>query len=596
MDDPPDPTPRRGRARDRLLLALVVLVGLALHLPALGLDRFADDHGLELALAGELEGASMRPWNLYDFGEAPRAGDPAWELGAFPWWTPPGWKLRFFRPLTSLSFVLDRALFGADFVWRHAHSLAWFAALLVLLDALYRALGLPRGVALLATLLFAVDDGTLVPVAWLANRNSLLEVVFTVAAVLAALRARPLAPLAAATVGFSLCACLAKESGVAAPVLAALALLHRGRTERAAGRAADPRLARLAAVLAVLAFAWLTGLLTAGYGSSSAFYPTPWGAPLAWLERLAVMASAGALALFTPLPPDLGVVEPSLMPVLCAAGLFLGIPLALSVARRARALPAAALLAAWIPVSLLPQVGTLPSGRLLFGASVGSSALLAVWISALLSRPGRAREPLRTRAAAALVAFAALPASALFLFAGGTSLAADGERLARVHAEADLAKPAGERLDAIVLQPPAGLWALAPLSVHRARGGDRGVRFWPMQMGRRGLAWTRVDVRTFDLETRGEPFLEQPFEAVFRTGERPPAAGERWTFAIGEVVALRSDEDGLASFRVRLDRPLDDPAVRFLAWDGESLARVAPPAVGETLELAPVEPLSPMLR
>ena len=595
MDARADPAPRR-RPRDRSLLALVLLVGLALHLPALRLGRFADDHGIDLALAGELEGRPMRPWNVYDFGEAPRPGEPAWETGAFPWWTAPEWKLRFFRPLTSLSFVLDRALFGADLVARHAHSLAWFAVLLALLDAFYRSLGLSRGVAALATLLYAADDATLVPVAWLANRNSLLEVVFTVAAALAALRARTFARLAAATVGFSLCACLAKESGVAAPVLAALALLERSRRERAAGAAPDARIARLAALLVALAFAWLAFLVASGYGSRSAFYPTPWGAPLAWLGRLAVMASAGALSLFTPLSPDLGVVEPSWMPALCAAGLAFGAPLAFAVARRARATPGAALLAAWIPVSLLPQVGTLPSARLLFGASVGGSALLAVWLASALSRRARAPAPPRARAAAAVVALAALPVSALFVVAGGTSLAADSARLARVHDDADLAKPPGARLDAVVLQAPAGLWALSPLSVHRARGGDPGVRFFPMQAGRRGLAWSRVDERTFDLETRGEPFLELPFETVFRADERPPAAGERWRFALGEVVALRADARGLAAFRVRLDRPLDDPTIRFLAWDGARLARVAPPAVGEAVELAPVEPLSAMLR
>ena len=565
-----------------------MLLGVALHLPALGLGLFADDHTIALVLDGERVAPTLGPASLYDFGSAPRPGDPAWEIGAFPWWTSPDWSLRFFRPLASLSLAADHAL-GGDWATRaHATSLALFALLLVVLSRTYAALGFSARAALVATLLFAVDDATLVPVAWLANRNSLLEVLATVLAILAALRCRPGWRLSGATIACAAAACLSKESGIAAPLLAALALRWRARGE------ADWSFARrtrpLAIALVGLSALHLAFLLGAGYGSSSAFYPTPWGDPGGWLARLAVLAPVGGLASFTPYGPDLVVVDRAqLVPALVAAAVI--VPLvAAAVWKRARTSRAAGFLVLVIALELLPQAGTLPSSRLLFGPAVGTAGLLALYLVDAWDR--RRASSIGARALAGFVLLAALPCSALSLLAGGIGLTRDAAAVDRAVLESDVGpRELGPR-EAIVLQPPDAIYALAPLAWWRAKSDDRDVRFWTIQMGRRGLAWTGVDERTFDLASTSEPFLAHPFEPVFLSTTATPAVGTRWRTALFEATALRTrspaEGGGLDAIRLRFDRPIDDPRLRFLAWDGARMSSVAPPRPGERKDLAPV--------
>src|SRR5262245_18679995 len=95
-------------------LALVFSLGLLVQLPTLRIGFFADDYGHQLILRAH--GVTPIPrGNLYDFGAAPQWAEFA--RGSFallPWWTGSDWKIRFFRPLTSLSLRLDYALWNRD--------------------------------------------------------------------------------------------------------------------------------------------------------------------------------------------------------------------------------------------------------------------------------------------------------------------------------------------------------------------------------------------------------------------------------------------------------------------------------------------------
>jgi hypothetical protein len=121
-------------ARPRRWLWLVPF-GLALHLPTLGMGFFTDDYSHQIILQGA-EHPTLRPWSLYDFGGVPAPDEPGRQFGFFPWWTSPDWKIRFFRPLTSLTLWLDHFLFGRWSVGYHLTSLAWFAGILILIGGL----------------------------------------------------------------------------------------------------------------------------------------------------------------------------------------------------------------------------------------------------------------------------------------------------------------------------------------------------------------------------------------------------------------------------------------------------------------------------
>src|SRR5689334_15254044 len=77
--------------------------------------------------------------------------------GLLPWWFDTSARVELCRPLSGLLFAADRALFGAHAIFAHAHSIAWFALLVLAVGLLLRRL--PPRVGGLALLLYVIDDG-----------------------------------------------------------------------------------------------------------------------------------------------------------------------------------------------------------------------------------------------------------------------------------------------------------------------------------------------------------------------------------------------------------------------------------------------------
>jgi hypothetical protein len=211
-----------GRLAGRRGLALVLLAGLAVQLPTLAVGFFADDYVHQLVLADGERPSPIPRWSLYDFGSAEDWLAFGHERGSLPWWTASDWKIRFFRPLTSLSIGLDHALWGERALGYHVTSLLLWLGLLVLVHRLYLALGLAPLTAVIGLALFALSDASSIPVGWIANRNSLLEALLAAGALLAALRGHAPGALALA-----LAAALAKESGALALLVVAAVLWRR---------------------------------------------------------------------------------------------------------------------------------------------------------------------------------------------------------------------------------------------------------------------------------------------------------------------------------------------------------------------------------
>src|SRR6185312_13308584 len=120
---------------------------------SLGMGFFSDDFAF-IDLVEHRTGHDLPWWDLYHFASA----DPAEtrhfiEAGDLTWWTVPELRLRFFRPLGSALLAFDDHAFGRTAVLWHLHSLAWFAALLFAVRALFRRL-LPPATAALALFVF----------------------------------------------------------------------------------------------------------------------------------------------------------------------------------------------------------------------------------------------------------------------------------------------------------------------------------------------------------------------------------------------------------------------------------------------------------
>src|SRR5260221_534606 len=77
------------------------------------------------------------PLGLYNFSGNARDIQSLKDAGAVPWFFDPGFKMAFFRPLSSASLVLDHALFGLNPIGYHVHVALWFLVLVVGVGKVY---------------------------------------------------------------------------------------------------------------------------------------------------------------------------------------------------------------------------------------------------------------------------------------------------------------------------------------------------------------------------------------------------------------------------------------------------------------------------
>lgn len=260
-----------GPAAERRGLLVVLALGVLVFLPAILAPFFLDDF-LHLAMVeGEFPG-KRSIFDFYDFVADDNRAEML-ERGLLPWWASADLRIRFFRPLASVLVWLDHVVFGHHALPMHLHSLAWWALAVVVAHRLYRRTFAAR-TSLLATTVFALAPCHWFPLAWLANRETLLAIAFGATGLLAMTRRPALAGLA-----FALALLGGGEYALAfGGYVLAYALVAR----EVPGRA---RLAALAA-FTVPALVYLVVRTRLGYGAAgSGFYTDPLREPLVFLGK-----------------------------------------------------------------------------------------------------------------------------------------------------------------------------------------------------------------------------------------------------------------------------------------------------------------------
>ena len=136
-----------------------------------------------------------------------------------------------YRPLRTLSFALDRRLFGLDPFGYHLHSVLLHGGValllyLLLLGVLQRG----RGAAALGALIFVAHPLTTEAVCWISSRADLQAALLGLAGLIVARKAEQSRRLLLPAALLGLLACFGKESAVMLPAL--YLLEHRLRSER----------------------------------------------------------------------------------------------------------------------------------------------------------------------------------------------------------------------------------------------------------------------------------------------------------------------------------------------------------------------------
>ncbi len=528
-------------------------------------------------------GFDYAPFDLFTFASGDAAQHAVLlEEGVFGWWMAPDFRMSFWRPLSSLTHVLDHLLSPRSWVLAHAHSMLWFGALLAVLATLYRRFH-ASAIAHLALLLYAVDDARGWVLGWVANRNALVAATLAFAALLVHDRARrdgwrPGSWLAPALFAAAL---LGGEAALAVSgYLFAYALfVDSGTLAR--------RLARLWPY-ATLSVAWLAAYKALGYGTTGgAMYLNPLDEPMLYLravaERLPVllMAQVGlGLA-------DIWAALPSVARLVAYALALLGIfAFALLLSPLWRRRPSCRFWALGAVLSLPPVCATFPMDRLLLFAGVGAFATIALLFAEWLE--GGAYAPLpRTRRAAVALAVSLL--ALLHLVLAPLLLPA------RVLTVGLLAKM-GERLEAsiprdeavrgktlVILSSSAELTTFPPWMQRQLLGGPRPRSMRVLASCFASLRVSRLDATT--LRVRPEQgFLDNDLLRIVRGPSRPFHPGDEVVLSDLRVRVREVTADGRpAEADFAFPVALEDASLLWTRLEaGGALAPWSPPPVGES--------------
>ncbi len=549
------------------------LLGLVAVVPALSLGLLADDHLLRANFLRDprLPELETAPWDAFHF-YPPRAQDAAGiDQGFAVWWSEPGGRVRMLRPLASLSHWVDFRLWP-DRPWlMHLQSALWYAALCGVVAALYRRL-LAGWAAGLASLFFVVDYTHGMAAGWIANRNALMASTLGFLALWLHMRARTehhrasaaFAPLALAA-GL---ACGEVALGAAAFLAAHVACLETGGLGR--------RLRSLGPYLVVGA-GWAAVYLLGGFGvRGSGLYTAP-----------------GSLAFFRELPSrlmlllgsELGGPGPDFWPflgLLPRAGLlaFVGAVLvlaAVALAPLVRGDATARFLALGAVLSALPLCSTFPSSRLALVPGFGLIGLVALACAAW-----RAFSP----ASRALKAFVVLAGGAhlvlcppLLVFMERRSGATNEASVALVRGLPD--EPALSKQRVVVVNLPDLLFTIYLRATLATASEQRAVPLgtFLLGLGTHELELTRVDERTLTVRDPAG-FFGHDVSMLFRPEGSPMPEGTR-VATPNVTVDVQAARDGVPTqVAFRFAVPLEDPSLRWVAWDGETLVPFPLPAIG----------------
>ncbi len=178
--------------------APLIIAGIAalIMLPALNAGLIQDDlfHRIRLVepsqLPKQLSSTGMIDPNagslstalrdMHSFSRTQQDTDNLMDSGLCPWWTFKNWRLANWRPLDSFTHWLDYRLFPNSPPLMHLHNIVWFTAVVLLLAVLYRQLMTPVWMATLAAILYSIDDSNYFPAMWIANRNLLSALFFSI--------------------------------------------------------------------------------------------------------------------------------------------------------------------------------------------------------------------------------------------------------------------------------------------------------------------------------------------------------------------------------------------------------------------------------
>ncbi|UCF32682.1 MAG: glycosyltransferase family 39 protein [Phycisphaerales bacterium] len=568
----PHPLLRTGPA-----FALLVLLSFALNWPYLTSGFQGEDY-IFVSMYREDPLAYSRLLGLWAESDCPA-------LTTIWWFEGHGGPV-FWRPIPSLLIEGSVRLFGERAFPLHVLSILIHGLVGGTLFLFVRRVTGHPIVALLAALFFLTCEDHTMGVGWISTVTDLVCVLFVNLALLthlAWLEKRKARSLIGSLTCLAL-AMLSKESGAVAPLAIVLLTLAMPSGREIEFPGLHSLLARLKGSLgdwlswvpaAAILLVYIAVYKLVGFGGfTSGMYVDPLANPGRYLAHLITHLPVMWLATLSPVPPSLTMFWSVTILPLAVAGavVFIMWVVGLWWFRKSA-------LAAWAMVvyilALLPQMATDASERGLYFPAIASSILLAlvlVEIGPIARRlaPGAPSAPRITR----IVGWGALVCvlvPGILLSAAMPYAYAPSFKKPTIQAASIL--PHVEERDpdhVLVLNTPGMLHTiyLQPIvAFHASPGLD--VRVLSSMNG--VMSVERVDDRSFIIRAEDAGWLTNMFARILRS-PKPPKPGRTFENDLFKATFAEMTPDGrdVLAVRFELNCPLDDPAMLFIQWDGQT--------------------------
>ena len=577
-----DPGPagrsRRTTRRAGLHILMLFLLPFMLYHASLRLPFLCDDFVLYAYVAGRSYHPEPDRLSAYQL-ITPEGTQAAPQT--VPWWTSPETRLHFLRPLATLLLRMDHRLWGANPAGYHLTSIVIHALVCVALYLVGRRLLRDKAAAFLGVLIFTSPVSTAFVVSWVADRISILALLWGLLGLWFHMGYRTGDRGAARAVPAWLCfllAFLSKESGavfIGVYFLYDLVVWKNRRPDRWPGLF---RLGVRYGLLCIPLGLFVAYFVWAGYGVAGHYSILDESSGI--LQTAAYLAKnvllyATALLFFTPLSHEMNLLlfrkllylVPFL--IMLALGLTLFLPGVRRGVFRERSYP---FLACWLFVSLLPVLTLLPQNRYLYAASAPFGLAVAGYLLAMKRSRGFGRftGPVFYGVVGFLVA---LPMTLGLLkpsifqegFGGQTGLVVQTGRLLETeHAPRD-SKP----LNVVLLNLPSWVELLALQYAFDYHHGKDTFRVFPLTVSREVPEVEVLDRHTLRLGARKTPFLDNEWEKLYLVEipewEAFSARNDLFTATVDQI------RDGrVQGLRFRFHAGLEDESTRiFLVEDGQ---------------------------
>ncbi len=578
----------------RLAGPAIVVLALLLASPSLRSGLAADDyfHRLVLLGAGDLQGIPDSPLRLFVWADGKPATARAYmEVGMTSFWADPKLLLAYFRPVSSLTHVLDYALWPNTPWLMHAHSLLWFALALFALSRVYaRLVAKVHGVwvGMLALLLYAIDDAHGFSLSWVANRNAIIALALALPVLALHDRARRQAHRLSAVLAPCMLA-LALLAGEAALAICAYLFAYALFLDPAGPKRGCLRL--LPYVLVGLA--WTVLYRSLGYGAhGSGLVVDPGREPLRFFGMLGVRLPALLLAQFAIPPADLwelySLVFSWAQPVVFVVAIVVLLTLAFTLRPLLMRDRYARFWAAGTVLSALPVCAQFPHDRLLLFIGVGAMALVAIFLSSFFSEERPHGFPAFVAGALAVVHLGLAPLLLPLRVQGAADVA---KMLAPLDRAID-SSPKVREQTVVLINPPTDAHGGYFVPTRVATGKPHPKHLYWLATGTSDLELERLDESTLRV-TPAHGYLSFGLERMQRGLFSPFRRGDRVALDALDVEVDAITSDGRpASVLARFKAPLEDPHLVFLSFQHGAFVPCALPKLGGKLTLPKVDFLS----